>query len=363
MKKELNMKQTLIGMLGALVLVLGCGEDGGGTVFGGNKETVASMPMYSPGYWEEVRTPIGEAAEGEEQEFTISYPKVDTLPSDEPVNLVVGGEVVYTEVDGGRNYYLAPGIIGGKEYLVDVSYILPGQSLGVVVDETPLPLKAGGVDSDQITEFSLPRMTLVGILDDGVDSDYYRVLARVVEQPDGKIVNFGQWNTWYVKRSGISTSQVDIDLAAQISSIKSKEETASENRQRLMLEDALNKYRTSVFVKELEEMLLELRGGAADEAPVEEEVEFTWEEEEMTERPYDVFGGTLNVRSKPTVDSDPVGTLEDGATILVTKKTKEQYDLGGNSDYWYYSPEAGGWVFGAFIRLSESFLDGPPPGL
>jgi hypothetical protein len=75
------------------------------------------------------------------------------------------------------------------------------------------------------------------------------------------------------------------------------------------------------------------------------------------------FGGTLNVRSKPTVDSDPVGTLEDGATILVTKKTKEQYDLGGNSDYWYYSPEAGGWVFGAFIRLSESFLDGPPPGL
>ncbi len=78
-----------------------------------------------------------------------------------------------------------------------------------------------------------------------------------------------------------------------------------------------------------------------------------------TERSFADFSATgninsdnVNVRDLPDeVNGKVVSTLSDSQYLVIEKRTNQQYTVEGVSDYWYFSQEENGWIFGGFINL------------
>jgi len=322
------MKKQFLALLVLAFLITACGEEseGGLPSLGRSANTLTSVTLIGARYYEKTE-------EGYEEKGSISRRDGVEVLKDSTIEVVSIGD---------QNVRVLPVLIDGKTMFINAFYLLPGQQLAVIRTVEPASLKKGTGPLDNTT-FILPRGTVVGFDPASEEEGQVRVVAHSVPQEDGKNEFFGTWGTWYVRKSHLSTQKADLELVDFLAQLPNTPKATWEAN----LRELRRKYGSSVFVKEVDELLAEITVPAQEAAPVVDE---QWEEDPFV-MSFEVSSPNVILRETPSLNSQNLGALVQGEVVSVTKKTSQMASVDGVRDYWLFVEESSeglqGWVFGA----------------
>ncbi|WP_028972446.1 SH3 domain-containing protein [Spirochaeta cellobiosiphila] len=148
----------------------------------------------------------------------------------------------------------------------------------------------------------------------------------------------------YLDEKTVSTEKNDIE---SLKMLFKANHTTNETVKTELLEGALT-FNSSVLKGQIQTALNELKNKTDDTAPVSGN--------DRSSEPFAAFGSinddNVNVRSTPDETLDNViSVTSNGTSITITERTKSQFTIGGDTDYWYKADELNGWVFGTFVTI------------
>jgi hypothetical protein len=266
--------------------------------------------------------------DGDTREFERSF----TLPIGEPVTRI-GEAFPGVTPFGDRTLVKIRNSVGEEAYALD-RYIVPGASLGVVVDDQAVLYTRPNLVSP--TDDIIPRGEMVAIHDDSTEGDFVHITTY--DHALG-VPYFGL----YVKREDISSDDVDVQAGLLLFVAQ---RTGAEVAKRELLENA-ESLGNSAFVDDVRRELAVLRGEDPEDAMPAE----------LTNLAIEKFGfdGVINtdgttVYRYPDKRSEFVETtLSEGALVRVEERTVEAFEVDGETSSWFRITSPAGWVFGAYI--------------
>lgn len=268
------------------------------------------------------------------------YKHLGYVPVGESVRLKGGATPTDIKYDG-SNYRIAPAqLADGRNVFISIWYLMPGQRKAVVTAPKTAVIYDGLKPAD-ITSYTIPRGTIIAVVNSEPGSDRQQFVAYQVAQPIGKKVSFGLWEKYYIESSYVSTNQNDFDMMETIEKIKKLDKglwaTAIEN--------AIKSYGDSVFVSDAQALLSGEGVDGSGSRPTEDAS----------------FSGIIteadvNVRDEPNEKLENViGKLDKGQVVQIRSQTTDTYTISGQKSRWYYVEGGGiaGWIFGYFIEKEE----------
>jgi len=254
------------------------------------------------------------------------YVKTSTLAD----AVAIEGEPVELEYKGNKREYSKVTTADGGEYFARTPYLVKADRLAVVRDEKCVLYNEPRVVGATTT--IVPRLTVVAVVDPTLTEGFIKV-SYAKPLPDGSMV-VDKW----IKRESIVDGAVDVKAAVAVAVVEAsgaKEKDLKIN----ILEGAISSFSASVFVDDLTNMLLALKG-----RPI---IDLVSEKAMLT-----VNSNDVNVRSSPSIEgSDSLGKLNTGDVVESIERTSAKIDVKGTQAYWFHivSP-MDGWVFGEFLE-------------
>ncbi|MBP7262657.1 MAG: SH3 domain-containing protein [Spirochaetia bacterium] len=218
----------------------------------------------------------------------------------------------------------------GDGAYISPAYTLVADQLAVVKDEKcvlyndPKPVGA--------TKTVVPRGTIVAIVDGDITPEGFVQISYSLPKQNPV---YDKW----VMRSNLMLGTTDVQAAVVLHVVGSLAE-GDKDRKINILEGAIDAYRASGLIDDLNNALLALQGGAAPMDLVSEAGTMT------------VTKDLVRVRSAPDTSADNViGELNTGDLVEVVERSAKTVTVGSDTAHWYHiiSP-VDGWVFGAFLE-------------
>lgn len=267
-------------------------------------------------------------ANADPREFARAF----TLPLGESVTRV-GEPFPGVTPFGDRTLVKIRNSVGDEAFALD-SYIVPGATLGVVIDEQAVLYTRPNLVSP--TDDIIPRGSMVAIHPNSDGGDFINVTTY---DHDAGAPYFDR----YLKVEDVST--VDTDIQAGLL-IFVAGQTEAEVSRRELLENA-ESLGQSVFADDARRELALLRGEEPEAALPQDLLDLAFEEF--------AFEGVINtdgttVYRYPQRRSEYVAvTLDSGALVSVEERTVEAFEVDGETSNWFRISQPAGWVFGAYI--------------
>jgi hypothetical protein len=234
----------------------------------------------------------------------------------------------------------------GDYWVQDYAIAGPAVPAVITADETVLYTKPDLTSVARRGSISIPKYTLVALLDDNDPTDQFvKITARVEGAANPSISEL------YVKLENISSDYNDVGCAklARIASLT----TNPASRKELL--------KNAIQMAEKGSRFYHVAGGLNDD-PALFELELTDNLERLDNQVhYRVTSDTVNIRDLPSVNSNVTGTMTEGDDFWVSLRTKREISLPAAEEgadpikgRWLRT-ENGNWVFSAYVTPASPF--------
>jgi hypothetical protein len=218
-------------------------------------------------------------------------------------------------------------------------YIVPEAQLGVVVAEEAFLYSEPKLDA--LTERIVAPTTIVAIHEGESENGFFKVTGW-------DEVNGFPFSGMYMEKAVISDTEADYRSAIFL--FKASKMSNPKVKQKL-LENALT-FDSQVFEERIREALE--AAATPGEDPAAEQNTGSRRQTEAFSAEAVTNDENINVREFPNEQYDNiVGQIGRGEALTITRRTAEEYTIGGNTARWYKISDPEGWIFGQFVDLSE----------